>query len=120
MTILSVLVGWAAPNLVSILFYWFNLRVIIVVCLFLDHLKVLSYRGTKTDCIYLDKMFSMDTYNRFYLTLVWPHYPFSLISSLIDFRAIMQISRSWAHHITTFLFFGFGLWSLKEAIFGEG
>ncbi|KAL5098282.1 hypothetical protein RYX36_002609 [Vicia faba] len=37
-----------------------------------------------------------------------------------DFHAIVQISRNWTHHITTFLFLGFGLWSLKEAIFEGG
>jgi len=26
----------------------------------------------------------------------------------------MQMSRKWTHHITTLLFFGFGLWSLWD------
>lgn len=44
----------------------------------------------------------------------------TILSVLVGWAAPNLISRSWAHHITTFLFFGFGLWSLKEAIFGEG
>ncbi|KAK7844276.1 gdt1-like protein 5 [Quercus suber] len=32
----------------------------------------------------------------------------------------MQISRKWTHHITTFLFFGFGLWSLWDGFKDEG
>nr|AFK35966.1 unknown [Medicago truncatula] len=44
----------------------------------------------------------------------------TILSVLVGWAAPNLISRSWAHHITTLLFFGFGLWSLKEAIFGEG
>lgn len=47
-----------------------------------------------------------------------PHFP--LVLAHIDRLVILQISRKWAHHITTLLFFGFGLWSLKDAIFEEG
>ncbi|KAF5745285.1 hypothetical protein HS088_TW07G00868 [Tripterygium wilfordii] len=32
----------------------------------------------------------------------------------------MQISRKWTHHITTLLFFGFGLWSLWDGFRGDG
>ncbi|KAG7942768.1 hypothetical protein I3843_15G003900 [Carya illinoinensis] len=38
---------------------------------------------------------------------------FGCLSSLI-------ISRKWAHHITTLLFFGFGLWSLWDGFTEEG
>lgn len=31
-----------------------------------------------------------------------------------------QISCKWTHHIATFLFFGFGLWSLWDAFHEEG
>lgn len=31
-----------------------------------------------------------------------------------------QISRKWAHHVTTVLFFGFGFWTLWEGIKGDG
>ncbi|XP_042962303.1 uncharacterized protein LOC122296564 isoform X2 [Carya illinoinensis] len=31
-----------------------------------------------------------------------------------------QISRKWTHHITTLLFFGFGLWSLWDGFTEEG
>ncbi|XP_020585636.1 GDT1-like protein 5 isoform X3 [Phalaenopsis equestris] len=30
------------------------------------------------------------------------------------------LSRKWTHHVTTVLFFGFGLWSLWEAFTGDG
>uniref|UniRef100_A0A2N9F763 GDT1 family protein n=1 Tax=Fagus sylvatica TaxID=28930 RepID=A0A2N9F763_FAGSY len=32
----------------------------------------------------------------------------------------MQMSRKWSHHITTLLFFGFGLWSLWDGFKDEG
>ncbi|XP_004497117.1 GDT1-like protein 5 [Cicer arietinum] len=44
----------------------------------------------------------------------------TILSVLVGWAAPNLISRNWTHHITTFLFLGFGLWSLKEAIFEEG
>ncbi|XP_028768210.1 GDT1-like protein 4 [Neltuma alba] len=44
----------------------------------------------------------------------------TILSALVGWAAPNLISRKWAHHITTLLFFGFGLWSLKDAIFEEG
>ncbi|PSS30576.1 GDT1-like protein [Actinidia chinensis var. chinensis] len=39
----------------------------------------------------------------------------TILSALVGKAAPNLISREWAHYITTFLFFGFGLWSLWEA-----
>lgn len=33
---------------------------------------------------------------------------------------ITQIPRKWTHHVTTLLFFGFGLWSIWDAFTNEG
>ncbi|XP_054775906.1 GDT1-like protein 4 [Prosopis cineraria] len=44
----------------------------------------------------------------------------TILSALVGWAAPNLISRKWAHHITTLLFLGFGLWSLKDAIFEEG
>ena len=44
----------------------------------------------------------------------------TILSALVGWAAPNLISRTWTHHITTFLFLGFGLWSLKDAIFEEG
>ncbi|KAF7827842.1 GDT1-like protein 4 [Senna tora] len=44
----------------------------------------------------------------------------TILSALVGWAAPNLISRKWTHHITTLLFFGFGLWSLKDAIFEEG
>ncbi|KAL1343049.1 hypothetical protein HN51_029496 [Arachis hypogaea] len=44
----------------------------------------------------------------------------TILSALVGWAAPNLISRKWTHHITTFLFFGFGIWSLKDAIFGDG
>ncbi|KAI9084935.1 hypothetical protein K1719_033108 [Acacia pycnantha] len=44
----------------------------------------------------------------------------TIVSALVGWAAPNLISRKWAHHITTLLFFGFGLWSLKDAIFEDG
>ncbi|KAK7343384.1 hypothetical protein VNO77_12077 [Canavalia gladiata] len=44
----------------------------------------------------------------------------TILSALVGWAAPNLISRKWTHHITTFLFLGFGLWSLKDAIFEEG
>ncbi|CAI8605144.1 unnamed protein product [Vicia faba] len=44
----------------------------------------------------------------------------TILSVLVGWAAPNLISRNWTHHITTFLFLGFGLWSLKEAIFEGG
>ncbi|KAL5194712.1 GDT1-like protein 5 [Glycine soja] len=44
----------------------------------------------------------------------------TILSVLVGWAAPNLISRTWTHHITTFLFLGFGLWSLKDAIFEEG
>ncbi|KAG4984582.1 hypothetical protein JHK87_029331 [Glycine soja] len=44
----------------------------------------------------------------------------TILSALVGWAAPNLISRTWTHHITTFLFLGFGLWSLKDAIFEQG
>ncbi|XP_057422742.1 GDT1-like protein 4 [Lotus japonicus] len=44
----------------------------------------------------------------------------TILSALVGWAAPNLVSRTWTHHITTFLFLGFGLWSLKEAIFEQG
>ncbi|MBA0631847.1 hypothetical protein Godav_000682 [Gossypium davidsonii] len=67
MTILSAVVGWAAPNLVSV-----------------------GYR-------------------------VKP-----VIATYRVVLSVTVISRKWTHHITTLLFFGFGLWSLWDAFMENG
>ncbi|KAJ7943192.1 GDT1-like protein [Quillaja saponaria] len=43
----------------------------------------------------------------------------TILSALVGWAAPNLISRKWTHHITTLLFFGFGLWSLWDA-FTEG
>uniref|UniRef100_A0A5B7ATJ6 GDT1 family protein n=1 Tax=Davidia involucrata TaxID=16924 RepID=A0A5B7ATJ6_DAVIN len=44
----------------------------------------------------------------------------TILSALVGWAAPNLISRKWTHHITTLLFFGFGLWSLWEAFSEEG
>ncbi|GAA0160719.1 hypothetical protein LIER_17211 [Lithospermum erythrorhizon] len=43
----------------------------------------------------------------------------TIFSAVVGWAAPNLISRKWTHHITTFLFLGFGLWSLWDA-FTEG
>ncbi|ESQ34234.1 hypothetical protein EUTSA_v10008674mg [Eutrema salsugineum] len=38
----------------------------------------------------------------------------TILSATVGWAAPNLISRKWTHHITTFLFFGFGLWSLWD------
>ncbi|CAH9107048.1 unnamed protein product [Cuscuta europaea] len=40
----------------------------------------------------------------------------TILSAVVGWAAPNLISRKWTHHITTLLFFGFGLWSLWDAI----
>ncbi|KAG7942769.1 hypothetical protein I3843_15G003900 [Carya illinoinensis] len=44
----------------------------------------------------------------------------TVLSALVGWAAPNLISRKWAHHITTLLFFGFGLWSLWDGFTEEG
>ncbi|KAG0456140.1 hypothetical protein HPP92_023928 [Vanilla planifolia] len=44
----------------------------------------------------------------------------TILSVLFGWAAPNLISRKWTHHITTLLFFAFGLWSLWEALTGDG
>lgn len=44
----------------------------------------------------------------------------TILSVIVGWAAPNLISRQWTHHITTFLFFGFGLWSLWDAFKAEG
>uniref|UniRef100_A0A2N9F7M1 GDT1 family protein n=1 Tax=Fagus sylvatica TaxID=28930 RepID=A0A2N9F7M1_FAGSY len=44
----------------------------------------------------------------------------TILSAFVGWAAPNLISRKWAHHITTLLFFGFGLWSLWDGINDEG
>ena len=89
MTILSAVVGWAAPNLVSI---W-------MLCGFtfsswVTELSLVSCQ-LHEDISFIEMGFHL-------------------------FSEMMQISRKLTHHITTLLFFAFGLWSLWDAFTGEG
>ncbi|KAA8532732.1 hypothetical protein F0562_032765 [Nyssa sinensis] len=44
----------------------------------------------------------------------------TILSTLLGWAAPNLISRKFTHHITTLLFFGFGLWSLWDAFNDEG
>ncbi|PSR84927.1 GDT1-like protein [Actinidia chinensis var. chinensis] len=44
----------------------------------------------------------------------------TIFSAVVGWAAPNLISRKWTHHVTTLLFLGFGLWSLWDAIKGEG
>lgn len=44
----------------------------------------------------------------------------TILSATLGWAAPNLISRKWAHHMTTVLFFGFGFWTLWEAIQGDG
>ncbi|XP_040997614.1 GDT1-like protein 5 [Juglans microcarpa x Juglans regia] len=44
----------------------------------------------------------------------------TVLSALVGWAAPNLISRKWTHHITTLLFFGFGLWSLWDGFTEEG
>ncbi|XP_052311497.1 GDT1-like protein 4 isoform X1 [Populus trichocarpa] len=44
----------------------------------------------------------------------------NLVSGLLEAYIVLRISRAWTHHITTILFFGFGLWSLWDGFNDKG
>lgn len=44
----------------------------------------------------------------------------TILSVLVGWAAPNLLSRTWTHHITTVLFFAFGLWSLWDAFKGDG
>ncbi|OVA05023.1 Uncharacterized protein family UPF0016 [Macleaya cordata] len=44
----------------------------------------------------------------------------TILSALVGWAAPNLIPRTWTHHITTFLFFGFGLWTLWEGFTEDG
>eukprot|EP00262_Sarcandra_glabra_P011012 TRINITY_DN26716_c0_g1_i1.p1 TRINITY_DN26716_c0_g1~~TRINITY_DN26716_c0_g1_i1.p1 ORF type:complete len:234 (-),score=50.94 TRINITY_DN26716_c0_g1_i1:318-1019(-) len=44
----------------------------------------------------------------------------TILSVLVGWAAPNLISRKWAHHVTTLLFFGFGLWSLWDGFTEHG
>ncbi|KAK6921770.1 Gdt1 family [Dillenia turbinata] len=44
----------------------------------------------------------------------------TILSALVGWAAPNLISRRWTHHITTVLFLGFGLWSLRDGFKEEG
>ncbi|KAJ0094890.1 hypothetical protein Patl1_16482 [Pistacia atlantica] len=44
----------------------------------------------------------------------------TILSAVVGWAAPNLISRKWTHHITTLLFFGFGLWSLWDAFTDGG
>ncbi|OMO90230.1 hypothetical protein CCACVL1_07458 [Corchorus capsularis] len=44
----------------------------------------------------------------------------TLLSALVGWAAPNLISRKWTHHITTMLFFAFGLWSLWDGFMEDG
>ncbi|KAK9034314.1 hypothetical protein V6N11_050483 [Hibiscus sabdariffa] len=44
----------------------------------------------------------------------------TILSAVVGWAAPNLLSRKWTHHITTVLFFGFGLWSLWDAFMESG
>ncbi|TYH33792.1 hypothetical protein ES332_D13G083400v1 [Gossypium tomentosum] len=44
----------------------------------------------------------------------------TILSAVVGWAAPNLISRKWTHHITTVLFFGFGLWSLWDGFMEDG
>ncbi|KAG9443625.1 hypothetical protein H6P81_014965 [Aristolochia fimbriata] len=44
----------------------------------------------------------------------------TILSALVGWAAPNLISRKWTHHITTLLFFGFGIWTLWEGFKEDG
>ncbi|KAI4379159.1 hypothetical protein MLD38_005492 [Melastoma candidum] len=44
----------------------------------------------------------------------------TIFSAIVGWAAPNLISRKWAHHVTTILFFGFGLWSLRDGFQESG
>ncbi|WCJ24539.1 GDT1-like protein 5 [Euphorbia peplus] len=44
----------------------------------------------------------------------------TILSVVLGWAAPNLLSRSWTHHITTILFFGFGFWSLWDGFTGKG
>ncbi|CAI0552449.1 unnamed protein product [Linum tenue] len=44
----------------------------------------------------------------------------TMLSAVVGWAAPNLLSRTWTHHITTVLFFGFGLWSLWDGFKGDG
>ncbi|XP_011021785.1 PREDICTED: GDT1-like protein 4 isoform X1 [Populus euphratica] len=44
----------------------------------------------------------------------------TILSAAVGWAAPNLISRAWTHHITTILFFGFGLWSLWDGFNDKG
>ncbi|KAG2662932.1 hypothetical protein I3760_16G004000 [Carya illinoinensis] len=44
----------------------------------------------------------------------------TILSALVGWAAPNLMSRKWTHHITTLLFFGFGMWSLWDGFTAEG
>lgn len=44
----------------------------------------------------------------------------TILSAVVGWAAPNLISRRWTHHITTVLFFAFGLWSLWDAVHQDG
>ncbi|KAJ6726383.1 GDT1 FAMILY PROTEIN, partial [Salix purpurea] len=44
----------------------------------------------------------------------------TIISAVVGWAAPNLISRTWTHHLTTILFFGFGLWSLWDGFNDKG
>ncbi|PPS09136.1 hypothetical protein GOBAR_AA11506 [Gossypium barbadense] len=86
MTILSAVVGWAAPNLCGYR---------------LTHLKLYAIFNIGAAAIVGYR--------------VKP-----VIATYCVVLSVTVISRKWTHHITTLLFFGFGLWSLWDAFMENG
>ncbi|KAL9272418.1 GDT1-like protein [Drosera capensis] len=44
----------------------------------------------------------------------------TILSVVVGWAAPNLISRKWSHHVTTLLFFGFGLWSLWDGFHEDG
>ncbi|XP_050225330.1 GDT1-like protein 4 [Mercurialis annua] len=44
----------------------------------------------------------------------------TILSAVVGWAAPNLLSRTWTHHITTVLFFGFGLWSLWDGFTDKG
>ncbi|KAM7275236.1 hypothetical protein ACFE04_017102 [Oxalis oulophora] len=82
-------------------------------------MTVLSEIGDKT--FFAAAILAMSHPRRFVLTgCLSALIVMTILSAVVGWAAPNLISRTWTHHITTALFFGFGLWSLWDAFHNEG
>ncbi|KAF3489884.1 hypothetical protein F2Q69_00054265, partial [Brassica cretica] len=127
MTILSATVGWAAPNLVfqpslladpsqmdashnNIVVFWFWVMVF------------MGWGSEELAEVEAELILAMRYPRRLVLAgCVSALIVMTILSATVGWAApnlfnprCLQIPRKWTHHITTLLFFGFGLWSLWD------